>query len=211
MAFGWSPVGLNFDTRRNFIYYESMISHIRGKVLCKGSEYIILETNGVGYKVFLPEALRAQFTEGQEQAEIFCALQVRKDETLELYGLPSFEALKLFEVFRDVSGIGPKAAMVLASLGKPEDIRKAIASRNTGFFRGIKGIGEKKIQKVIVELTGKLGVFEEPRSSGDEAVDSLVSLGFSRAEARNALSRVAPEITDLQAKIKEALKFLGRR
>ena len=153
-----------------------MISYLKGKILFRGSEYIILETNGVGYKVFLPGAVLLQFAEGQEGAEIFCALQIRKDETMELYGVPSFEALKLFEVFRDVSGIGPKAAMVLASLGKPEDIRKAIVSRNTGFFRGIKGIGEKKIQKVIVELTGKLGGFEEPRSSGDEAVDSLASL-----------------------------------
>ena len=187
-----------------------MISYLKGNVFVKDSDYIILETGGVGYKVFVPQALSARFAEGQE-AELFCALQLRKDETLELYGVASLEALKLFEVFRDVSGIGPKAAMTLSSLGKPEDVRKAIASGNTAFFQGIKGIGEKKIKKLIVELSGKLGTFESPRASGDEAVDSLVSLGFSKADARDALSRVPEEITDSEQKIKEALKLLGQR
>ena len=188
-----------------------MIAYLKGKILLKDSDYIILETGGVGYKVFVPEGLHMQLKQGQEQVEMFCALQVRKEATLELYGLPSFEALKLFEVFRNVSGIGPKAAMILTSLGKPEDIKKAIDQRNTAFFR-IKGIGEKKIQKIILELTGKLGSFEgSRRSSGDEVVDSLVSLGFSRGDAKDALSRLPAEITTPEEKIKEALKLLGHR
>lgn len=185
-----------------------MIAYLKGKILLKDSDYIILETGGVGYKVFVPKELSLQFQEGSEQVAMFCALQARKEETIELYGLPSFEALKLFEVFRDVSGIGPKAAMVLASLGKPEDIREAIDQRNATFFRGIKGIGEKKIQKIILELTGKFGSFESRRSSGDEVVDSLVNLGFSKAEARDALSRLPAEITDPEQKVKEALKLI---
>ena len=187
-----------------------MIAYLKGNILLKDSDYIILQTGGVGYKVFVPEGLFMQLRQGEE-AEVFCALQIRKDETLELYGVPSFEALKLFEAFRDVSGIGPKAAMVLSSLGKPEDIKKAIDQRNTAFFQGIKGIGEKKVQKLILELTGKLGSLEAKRSSGDEVVDSLVSLGFSKTEARDALSRLPAEITNPEQKIKEALKFLGRR
>jgi Holliday junction DNA helicase RuvA len=188
-----------------------MIAYLKGRILLKDDNYIILETNGVGYKVFVPQALYMQLKEGQEQVEMFCALQVRKEETMELYGVPSFEALKLFEVFRDVSGIGPKAAMLLTSLGKLEDIKKAIDQRNTAFFR-IKGIGEKKIQKIILELTGKLGSFEgSKRSSGDEVVDSLVSLGFSRGDAKDAISRLPAEITVPEEKIKEALKLLGHR
>ena len=143
---------------------------------------------------------------------MFCSLQIRKEETIELYGLPSFETLKLFEVFRDVSGIGPKAAMLLSSLGKPEDIRKAVDQRNIAFFRGVKGIGEKKVQKLILELTGKLGSFESgKRGSGDEVVDSLVSLGFTKSEAKDALSRLPSDITESEQKIKAALKLLGRR
>ena len=190
-----------------------MISYLKGKVILKDSDYIILETGGVGYKVFVPEALYMQVKEGQEGFEVFCSLQLRKDETLELYGTPSFEALKLFEVFRDVSGIGPKAAMLLSSLGKPEQIRKAIDQRNIAFFKGVKGIGEKKVQKLILELTGKLGSFDNggKRSSGDETIDTLVSLGFSKAEARNALSRLPAEITEPEQKIKQALKLLARR
>lgn len=185
-----------------------MISYLKGKILLKDSDYIILETGGVGYKVFVPEGLQARLEQNQE-AELFCALQMRQEETMELYGLPSFEALKLFELFRSISGIGPKAAMILASLGKPEDIKKAIDQRNTAFFR-IKGIGDKKIQKLMVELTGKFDWFESKPSSRDETVDSLVNLGFSRAEARAALSRVPAEITDSQQRIKEALKIIRR-
>jgi len=187
-----------------------MISYLKGSVLLKDSDYIILQTQGVGYKVFVPESLYAQLKQGQEGVELFCSLQIRKEETIELYGAVSFEALELFEMFRDVSGIGPKAAMMLSSLGKPEAVKKAVADRNTGFFR-VKGIGEKKIQKLILELTGKLGSFEKKQSSGDEVIDSLVSLGFSKTEAREALSRLPAEITNPEQKIKEALKFLGRR
>jgi len=189
-----------------------MISYVKGKIIWKDSDYIILETGGVGYKVFVPEALYVQAKEGQEGFEVFCSLQLRKDETLELYGAASFEALKLFEVFRDVSGIGPKAAMLLSSLGKPEQIRKAIDQRNITFFKGVKGIGEKKIQKLILELTGKLGSFENnKRGSGDEVVDSLVALGFTKTEAKDALSRLPSDITDSEEKVKAALKLLGRQ
>ena len=188
-----------------------MIAYLKGRVLLKDADYIILETNGVGYKVFVPQTLYMQLKEGQENVELFCALQVRKEETMELYGVASFEALKLFEVFREVSGIGPKAAMLLTSLGKPEAITKAIDQRNTAFFR-VKGIGEKKIQKIILELTGKLGTFEgSKRSSGDEVVDSLVSLGFPKGDVKEALSRLPEEIITPEEKIKEALKLLGKR
>jgi len=189
-----------------------MISYLKGKILLKDSDYIILETGGVGYKVFVPEALYVQAKEGQEGFEVFCSLHLRKDETLELYGAPSFEALKLFEVFCDVSGIGPKAALLLSSLGKPEQIKKAIDQRNITFFKGVKGIGEKKIQKLILELTGKLGNLDNggKRSSGDEVVDSLVALGFSRQKAKEALSHIPQEISSLEEKVKEALKIVKR-
>jgi holliday junction DNA helicase RuvA len=190
-----------------------MISYLKGRVLLKDSDYIILEVSQIGYKVHVPEVLCMQLREGQEDVEMFCSLQIRKEETIELYGLPSFEALRLFEAFRDVSGIGPKAAMLLSSLGEPAKIRKAVDDRNLAFFGGVKGIGEKKVQKLILELTGKLGSFDTngKRSSGDEVVDSLASLGFSKAEARDALSRVSSDITDPEQKIKTALKLLGHR
>jgi len=189
-----------------------MISYLKGKVILKDSDYIILETNGIGYKVFVPEMMIVQLRGEQSDVEVFCSLQIRKEDTIELYGLPSPELLKLFEMFRDVSGIGPKAAMLLTSLGKPEDIKRAIDQRNTQFFRGVKGMGEKKVQKLILELTGKLGTFTaEKRPSGDEVVDSLAALGFSKIEAKDALAKIPAEVTDSEERIKAALKILGHR
>ena len=154
----------------------------------------------------------ARVEEGEENVEVFCFLHIRKDETIELYGVPSFAALKLFKAFRDVSGIGPKAAMLLSSLGTPEEIRKAIEQRNLTFFKGLKGIGEKKIQKVIVELTGKLENVETTRSAKlDDALESLVALGFSKSDAKETLSRISPEVTQTEQRVKEALRLLGRR
>jgi len=190
-----------------------MISYLKGTVIFKDSDYIILETNGIGYKVFMPDVVIMQLREGQADMEVFCSLQIRKEETIELYGFPSPESLKLFGAFKGVSGIGPKAAMLLASLGKPDVIKRAIDQRNTEYFRGVKGLGEKKIQKLILELTGKLGDFGEKKtaSSGDEVVDSLVALGFTKIEAKEALSRLPSEVTDPEQKVKAALKLLARQ
>jgi len=189
-----------------------MISYLKGKILLKDSDYIILEVNSVGYKVFVSESMLAQVTEERGDFEVFCFLKIRKDDTIELYGLPTFEALKLFEMFCDVSGIGPKAGLLLSSLGSPEEIRKAIESRSTEFFSGVKGIGYKKVQKIILELTGKLEDFDSQKvSARDDVVDSLVGLGFSRIEARDAVSRLPSDVIQPEDRIKEALKLLGRR
>jgi Holliday junction DNA helicase RuvA len=187
-----------------------MISYLKGKILLKRAGSLILETGGVGYKVFVGEAMLSQVKEGQER-ELFCYLYLREDR-MELYGFSNPETLRFFEVLNTISGIGPKAALALSSLGSIDEFKKAIEQKNERFFSTTKGIGKKKIQKIIVELTGKLDDIETPKSAKpDDALDSLVALGFSKSDARQALSHVSPEITQTEQRIKEALKFFGRR
>tara|TARA_Y100000310_G_scaffold283194_1_gene305011 strand:+ start:3619 stop:4185 length:567 start_codon:yes stop_codon:yes gene_type:complete len=188
-----------------------MISYIKGRVLSKGSDYIIADTKGVGYKVFVAENLAPTFSL-DEEVELYCHLHFRKDETLELYGTDSPESLELFETLNNISGIGPKAALTISSLGSMEELKAAISKGDTSFFQSVKGIGQKKIQKVMLELTGKFAVLAKggEKKEDTDAVDALVALGFSRQKARAALSQVPQSVSSLEEKVKQALKVIKR-
>ncbi len=188
-----------------------MISYLKGTIIYKEQDFIILNVNGVGYKVFLAPKTFKQVA-GENEVEIFCSLYVREGETLELYGFLNTETLRLFNILQGISGIGPKAALALSSLGSIEQLKKAIETKDTRYFNGVKGVGQKKIQKVILELTGKLETsFQNGKvSNEDEALQGLLSLGFSPKDAKRALARIPSTITETQQRVKEALKLLGR-
>ena len=188
-----------------------MISYIKGIVIARGPDYIITETGGIGYKVFLAANLLNAFPVGKE-AELYCHLHIRQDETLELYGVESPEMLELFETLKGISGIGPKAALRLSSLGTREQMRDAIEKGDASFFAGVHGIGQKKIQKVILELTGKLKTLRQKGlgQEDEDAIDALVALGFSRQKAKEALSKIPQGLGSLKEKVKEALKIAKR-
>ena len=187
-----------------------MISYIKGRVIARGPDYIITDTGGVGYRIFLAASLLSSFSVGKE-AELWCHLHIRQDETLELYGVESLEMLELFETLKGISGIGPKAALRLSSLGTREQMREAIEKGDASFFAGVHGIGQKKIQKVILELTGKLKTLKQGNGKeDDDAVDALVALGFSKQKAKEALSKIPQGLDSLKDKVKEALKLARR-
>ena len=186
-----------------------MISYLQGNVMLKEDDYIILNVQGIGYKVFVAEKMLSKISEGAEHIEVFCYLRLRQEETIELYGFPSLQTLKLFEILNNISGIGPKAALALSSLGTREELQKAIEQRDATFFAGVKGIGTKKIQKVMVELTGKFDkIPQEDDSKDKEVLDALVSLGFPLQRARDALSQIPQEAKTTEEKIRAALKIV---
>lgn len=188
-----------------------MIHFISGKIIGKEKDYIILDHNGVGFKIFLSEKNIEQLKEGQE-AKIYTHLCVRNDK-IELYGLLSQEELYLYQILERISGIGPKGALILASMGTLQDFQKAIQEGNLKFFEGIKGIGKKKIQKIILEIGGEIKELskKENKTVNDEALKALISLGFTKTEAKEALESLPKEIRDTEEQIKEALKILSKR
>ena len=131
---------------------------------------------------------------------------------MELYGEESPQALEVFETLNNISGIGPKAALNIASLGTMEQLRKAVEKGDVSYFAKVHGIGQKRIQKIILELTGKLRILnvKKPTSEDNEATDALVALGFTKKQAKEALSYVPSEITQTDQRIKQALRTLGR-
>jgi holliday junction DNA helicase RuvA len=189
-----------------------MISYLKGTVIAQGPDYIITETKGVGYRVYVAKGHLLSLPVGSE-TELYCYLRMRREETLELYGVESAQALEVFETANNISGIGPRAALAIASLGTMEQLKEAVEKGDANYFSTVHGIGKKKIQKIILELTGKLKNLEQKdvkTPEEKEAIAALVSLGFSRQQASQALGAVPKEITSLEEKVKQALKIARR-
>src|SRR3989344_3384262 len=185
-----------------------MIYYLKGKVGFKDDKIVAFEVSGVGYKIFCsPGTLRG--IPVNQEIEIFTHLHLRED-AIELYGFLSKEELELFEVLNSISGIGPKTARMLSSLGSLKKLKEIMESGKLP--PEIKGIGQKRMQKILLELTGKIKESSVPAKTAvaDDALDALISLGLPRQKAKEALSGI-PENADTEIKIKEALKILGRK
>jgi Holliday junction DNA helicase RuvA len=182
-----------------------MISFIRGSVLQIASNYLILETGNLGYKIFTtPEVLR---TKQGESLELY-TYHKSGDDGQALFGLPDFQSLEFFELLISVSGIGPKAALSILSSGQIDMISQAIVHQDAEIFTRISGIGKKTAERIIVDLKNKVGSIAGPTGSS-EVYDALIGLGYSAKEIRDTLPKLdGASPTDKQ--LKEALRMLGR-
>ena len=180
-----------------------MIHYLKGKLGLKDEKVAVIEVGGVGYKVFCSPVTLAKISEDQE-VRLFTYLHLREN-ALELYGFLTQSELGLFEVLNDISGVGPKTATMLASLGSLTKLKEVIEKGELP--HEIKGIGKKRAQKILLELTGKI----KEINTSDDALDALVGLGFPRPLAKNALSQIPNDIGDMEARIKKALEYLGKR
>lgn len=191
-----------------------MISYLEGNVLLKGPNFLIINVNGVGYKVFTAVDLLTAAAIGKELS-LFTYTHVR-DDILDLYGFADPENLALFEFFLTVSGIGPKLALSIFSLGKLAKIKEAIVKGDVSFFTGVPRLGKKNAQKLIIELRPKLGSPGEldlTEESGEtkEIIDALKTFGFSANESREALKSLKDGEASTSDKIRQALKYLGKK
>lgn len=184
-----------------------MIAYLKGKVLEKSSNYIILENNGLGYKVFVtPEILESRVG---ETVSVFTYLKVSEDSQA-LFGLPDFETLQFFEMLITVSGVGPKVALAILSAARVDSVRQAIISQDAGIFTRISGVGTKTAEKIIVELKNKVGVLDVPGAkTASEVFDALLALGYSQREVREVIGKLDVSLSQSE-QIKQALKILGK-
>lgn len=188
-----------------------MIAYIKGKIERKEEDFVVIETADIGYKVFCSMNTLEKFS-GGEEVKLLTHLYL-KEGIMDLYGFLTSKERELFKTLLGISGIGPKAALSITSIGSEEQLKKAIEIQDQKFFEGVKGLGKKKIQKIILELTGKFKeivkakLIDEPK---DEAITALISLGFSSSAAKEALSQVPKEIQDTRERIQQALKISGK-
>jgi Holliday junction DNA helicase RuvA len=188
-----------------------MIGSIKGKISHKSTNYIILETNNVGYKVFVPQILMLTLKLNQDLSLVIHTY-VREDQ-LTLYGFQTLPELEFFELLLTVSGVGPKSGLAIMSLAEISMLKSAIASGDASVFKKVSGIGTKTAERVIVELKEKLKEEADKQPVAKEhsdAMDALMALGYSLQEARDALKSVPANVSNLQDKVKIALKSLSK-
>lgn len=189
-----------------------MIAHIEGKVRMRGDKFLIINANGVSYHIFTGHQVIKKARNG-ENFSLWTHLYVREN-AMELFGFLEYAELEFFKMLIQISGIGPKSALGVLAVAPLDTLKKAISSGETSYLTKVSGIGRKSAEKIILELQDKLGALGDAgaQSFRDEqdVLQALQSLGYSLHEAREALRRVPMEIEGAGARIKEALKMLGK-
>src|SRR4051812_4211450 len=181
-----------------------MISRLRGEVVSRSPNGVVLDVGGVGYLVNpTASALRVAEPGGEVALETY--LHVRED-VLQLFGFAEAAERELFELLLSVQGVGPKVALAIVSGSPPAELRRAIALEDTARFEAIPGVGRKTAQRVVLELKERLGTVEPAAEPGHlGARDALVELGFSPVEAERALADVDPELP-VEERVRLALR-----
>jgi Holliday junction DNA helicase RuvA len=173
-----------------------VIASVRGEVLVRRPDYVVIESGGVGYRLTVSaETLKAVPARGKRAA--LHAHLVARDDSLSLYGFGSEEERDLFLHLTSVSGIGPKVAVAILSGGSPRDLLRAIAAGDAKRFQAVPGVGKRTSERLIVELREKIadelseGI--PAAANGEEsdprilARDGLVGLGYTPSEAEKLL------------------------
>jgi holliday junction DNA helicase RuvA len=193
-----------------------MIASIEGIIDAIGTDNMIVNVNGVGFKVSVPTSVLSDMGMISREVKLYTHLHVREDE-MSLYGFGSIDELRLFETLITVSGLGPKTAMGMLSAMSADQIAMAIASGSVEILTTIPGIGKKTADRLILELKDKVGgvMISTPagRAAQENAdvVTALVSLGYSVNEATRAVATLpSGQKISLEEKLKLALQYLGK-
>ena len=200
-----------------------MIGYIKGTVEAAKGGILLLDHNGIGFRIFMPADSLEREVRAGDQVKIYTYLHVKED-ALQLYGFFSEDDLEVFKFLLGVNGIGPKAALGILSALTADELRFAVLAEDAGAIARAPGIGKKTAQKLILELKDKFDLEEafEKKLSGTarqeaqaeqeaygEAVQALVALGYSSTEALQAVKKAAVSADmDTEAILKAALKFV---
>jgi Holliday junction DNA helicase RuvA len=195
-----------------------MIATLSGIISEKLDELVVVETGGVGYGVLVPAEDFAQLITG-EQAKLYIYEYIR-EQSHDLFGFLRRDTQVLFEQLLDVNGVGPKMALNMLSIGSLTEVRSAIAAGDIKFIQQAAGVGKKVAERVVVELKDKVGLIGvdlgsagllqgEQAARADEAVEALMALGFSVADASKALADIDPQLATKE-RVKLALKESAR-
>lgn len=200
-----------------------MFAYLKGSLEEKSINYVVVDCNGVGYKIFMSENSIASLGELGEIVKIHTYLRVAEDD-MSLFGFTSKEELKMFELLISVSGIGAKSAISILSNITPSEFALAVYSEDVSKLKSLPGVGPKSAQRIILELKDKVKAqnaeikLEDLKSSisgektpyPDEALEALQILGYSRKEIDIALDGFSLIGLTTEEIIKKALQNLSR-
>ena len=191
-----------------------MIATLKGKLRACRTDHLILEVNGIGFQIYVPEALLDRLGSPGRELELFTHLHVR-DNTLALYGCATEEEMALFELLLSVAGVGPKMALSILSHLPSEALRAAIAREEAETLAHVPGVGPKTARKIIFHLRDKIQAEMPPSPPpalaivDEEVIAALTSLGYSLIEAQAAVQSLPAGEKDLEEKVRLALRYFA--
>ncbi|MBI4090267.1 MAG: Holliday junction branch migration protein RuvA [Candidatus Kerfeldbacteria bacterium] len=183
-----------------------MIASLHGKIQARDSRALVIDVNGVGYRVYVGAALLGR-ADG-ETVDLFTHLHLSGD-TIELYGFATIDELGLFLSLIKVAGVGPKSALAILSGTPAAQLRQAIIDGDPAPLTRASGIGKKTAERIILELSGTL--VQRLAPAEDEVLDALERLGYTRREAADALQHVDRGVEDVRDRLRAALKALNKK
>jgi Holliday junction DNA helicase RuvA len=193
-----------------------MYEYIEGDFVEKSPAHLIVQAGPVAYHIHISVYTYSQVS-NQNSGRIYLHFVVREDAQV-LYGFAKREEREIFRMLISVSGVGANTARLILSSLSPEEISQAILAGNVAVLQGIKGIGAKSAQRIIVDLKDKVGkgagidelFFSEGNTSREEALSALVALGFPKKTVDKAVTRILSEQPELSVEelVKAALKFM---
>jgi Holliday junction DNA helicase RuvA len=190
-----------------------VIARLTGAVVDRAPDHLVLDVHGVGYLVYAPASVVTRAEQGAE-VTLHTHLVVREDG-MTLYGFFDQHQQRLFQTLIGVSGVGPKVALALLSLMDADELSFAIASGNAAALARAQGVGQKLAARLVVELRDKMtkaaGPIAAPGVESEEVVAALMSLGYSQAEAVDAVARAEfPDKAPIEEKVRLALSHFAK-
>lgn len=198
-----------------------MISFIKGNIEILKEGLIIIENNGIGYKVNVSENLYAHLYKNRENVKLYTFMNVKEGD-ISLFGFLTLEELQLFERLITVSGVGPKGAIALLNVMSPQEIISAIITSDIKALSSGQGIGKKIAQRIALELKDKVDILDainiEPQIAQDieedditkETLEALVALGFTKQEILKAINSIEDKNIPIDKMISLCLKKLSK-
>lgn len=204
-----------------------MIAYIKGTLEIKTKGYVVIEVNGIGYKIFMAENAIEKLGIIGEKVQVHTYVRVREDD-ISLYGFLTNEELRMFELLLGVGGIGAKGALAILSNITPSKFALAVISNDIAILKKIPGIGPKTAQRVILELKDKLKKEQQVTSETSEeeissfgqaiaedekmteAISALQVLGYSRREIAEALEKLDLSTLSVEDIIRKSLGNLAK-
>ena len=197
-----------------------MYYYIKGKFVTKGENFAVIETGGIGYKIYTSSITLEKMPVPGDTLLMYTHFYIRED-TQDLYGFISNDEITLFLQLLSISGVGPKAALAVMSALTYEQLALAVMTNDSKALTKAQGIGPQAAQRIILELKDKIKTVDalpeeiktvtlEQENSQSEAVTALTVLGYSANEAKHAVSKVDSTL-NVEDIIKEALKILMKQ
>ena len=203
-----------------------MFAYIKGSLEMKSSNYVVVDINGLGYKIFMSQSNIESIGEINDIVKVFTYVKVREDD-ISIYGFKTQEELRMFELLIGVSGVGAKSALVMLSCIEPSEFAIAVISNNVKLLTQVPGIGTKSAQRIILELKDKLKAEQseldeeklenaklkssKTNENVQEAISGLMVLGYSRKDIEKAFTHLIVDELSVEELIKKGLILLTQK